>query len=75
MIQLSDVHKAFGDHQVLRGVDFSVARGEVVCLIGPSGSGKSTALRCINGLERFDRGAISVDEIALTDRTLPKVRA
>jgi len=74
MIKLSDLHKAFGEHKVLRGLTFSVAEGEVVCLIGPSGSGKSTALRCINGLERFDRGAIAVDGIALSDRTLKEIR-
>jgi len=74
MIELSCLHKAFGQHKVLRGVTFSVARAEVVCLIGPSGSGKSTALRCINGLERFDRGAITVDGVALGDRTLTEIR-
>lgn len=75
MIELSELHKAFGEHKVLRGLNFSVSEGEVVCLIGPSGSGKSTALRCINGLERFDRGAITVDGIALSDRTLTEVRS
>jgi polar amino acid transport system ATP-binding protein len=75
MIELSEVHKAFGEHKVLRGVSLSVAKGEVVCLIGPSGSGKSTALRCINGLERADRGAIIVDGIALSDRTMAEIRS
>ena len=74
MIEVSDVYKAFGEHKVLRGVSFSIAKGEVVCLIGPSRSGKSTALRCINGLERFDRGAITVDGFALSDRTLMEIR-
>ncbi|HTW67828.1 MAG TPA: amino acid ABC transporter ATP-binding protein [Bryobacteraceae bacterium] len=74
MIEVREIHKAFGEHQVLRGVTFSIAKGEVVCLIGPSGSGKSTALRCINGLERFDQGAIAVDGIALSDRTLREIR-
>ncbi|HUA17293.1 MAG TPA: amino acid ABC transporter ATP-binding protein [Bryobacteraceae bacterium] len=74
MIEVHDIHKAFGEHQVLRGVTFSIAKGEVVCLIGPSGSGKSTALRCINGLERFDRGVITVDGIALGDATLREIR-
>src|SRR5208337_5122387 len=74
MIELSELHKAFGEHEVLRGLTFSVAEGEVVCLIGPSESGKSTALRCINGLERFDRGMITVDGIALSDRTLTEIR-
>jgi polar amino acid transport system ATP-binding protein len=74
MIQITEVHKAFGENKVLRGVTFSIAKGEVVCLIGPSGSGKSTALRCINGLETFDRGTIAVDGIALSDRTLREIR-
>jgi polar amino acid transport system ATP-binding protein len=74
MIELSELHKAFGEREVLRGLTFSVAEGEVVCLIGPSGSGKSTALRCINGLERFDRGVITVDGIALSERTLTEIR-
>lgn len=74
MIQVSEVYKAFGEHKVLRGVTFSVAKGEVVCLIGPSGSGKSTALRCINGLERFDQGVVTVDGTLLTDQTLREIR-
>ncbi len=74
MIQVAEVYKAFGEHKVLRGVTFSVAKGEVVCLIGPSGSGKSTALRCINGLERFDQGVVRVDGILLTDQTLREIR-
>ncbi|HTR37652.1 MAG TPA: amino acid ABC transporter ATP-binding protein [Bryobacteraceae bacterium] len=74
MIEVREIHKAFGEHQVLRGVTFSVAKGEVICLIGPSGSGKSTALRCINGLERFDRGEVTVDGIPLGDATLREIR-
>ena len=74
MIEVAGIHKAFGEHKVLRGVTFSIAKGEVVCLIGPSGSGKSTALRCINGLERFDQGAVTVDGIALSDQTLGEIR-
>lgn len=60
MIQVEDVTKRFGALTVLRGMSFSVARGEVVCLIGPSGSGKSTMLRCMNFLERYDEGRITV---------------
>ena len=74
MIEVSEVHKAFGPHKVLRGNTLSIAKGEVVCLIGPSGSGKSTALRCINGLETFDRGAITVDGVALSERTVREIR-
>jgi polar amino acid transport system ATP-binding protein len=61
MIALRDVRKSFGDNLVLDGISLDVARGEVVCVIGPSGSGKSTLLRCINGLESYDDGEITVD--------------
>lgn len=74
MIDLYDIHKAFGANRVLEGVSFSVAAGEVVCLIGPSGSGKSTVLRCINGLESADAGQIVVDGHTLGSASLPTVR-
>jgi polar amino acid transport system ATP-binding protein len=72
MIDLREVHKSFGMHHVLRGVSASVAKGEVVCIIGPSGSGKSTILRCINGLESYDTGEILV-EGQKVDRNLPSI--
>ncbi|MDT7561868.1 MAG: polar amino acid transport system ATP-binding protein [Pseudonocardiales bacterium] len=56
-----NVHKSFGDTEVLKGIDLEVRRGEVMCLLGASGSGKSTFLRCINHLESPDRGYILVD--------------
>ncbi|MGV8846745.1 amino acid ABC transporter ATP-binding protein [Tessaracoccus sp.] len=62
MVQISGVHKLFGDLHVLRGVDLDVARGEVCVILGPSGSGKSTLLRCINELERISAGRIRVDD-------------
>ncbi|MFY3148445.1 amino acid ABC transporter ATP-binding protein [Achromobacter xylosoxidans] len=61
MIELKGVRKSFGSLEVLKGIDASVSKGEVVCVIGPSGSGKSTILRCINGLERYNSGRITVD--------------
>jgi polar amino acid transport system ATP-binding protein len=61
MVELRGVFKAFGALEVLHGVDLTVGRSEVVCIIGPSGSGKSTLLRCVNFLERHDRGEIRVD--------------
>src|ERR1700722_17957000 len=61
MIELARVSKSFGAHRVLRDVDFSVGRSEVVCLIGPSGSGKSTLLRCVNFLEPYDAGDLRID--------------
>ena len=57
-LELDDVHKRFGDNEVLRGVDLRVDEHQVVCLIGPSGCGKSTLLRCINGLETIEGGEI-----------------
>jgi polar amino acid transport system ATP-binding protein len=61
MVKAEAVHKRFGRLEVLSGIDLEVARGEVVVIIGPSGSGKSTLLRCINHLEKIDRGRLWVD--------------
>lgn len=61
MVEVHGVHKSYGGVEVLRGVNLTVARGEVTCLIGPSGSGKSTLLRCINHLEKHDAGELRVD--------------
>ena len=61
MIEAEDLHKSFGHIEVLKGVSLSVARGEVICVIGPSGSGKSTLLRCLNWLEVPERGLIRID--------------
>jgi ABC-type polar amino acid transport system ATPase subunit len=61
MVSARGVHKAFGRLEVLKGIDLTVQRGQVLCLIGPSGSGKSTFLRCINHLENIDGGELSVD--------------
>jgi ABC-type polar amino acid transport system ATPase subunit len=60
MIRIMDLHKSYGDLKVLRGIDLDVAKGEVVVVIGPSGSGKSTLLSCINFLEPFQRGEITI---------------
>ncbi len=65
IIQISDVHKHFGRVRALRGVSLDIAEGEVVVIVGPSGSGKSTLLRCINRLEEYDAGCITVDDIKL----------
>jgi polar amino acid transport system ATP-binding protein len=72
MIELTDVHKSFGENEVLKGITASVQKGEVVCIVGPSGSGKSTILRCINGLESYDRGEISVEGLKV-DRDAPSI--
>ena len=61
MIQVVDVHKSFGQLEVLKGINFSVKENEVVCILGASGSGKSTMLRCMNHLERITAGEIYID--------------
>lgn len=61
LVSIDGVHKFFGDHHVLKGIDMEVKEGEVSVLIGPSGSGKSTLLRCVNLLETIDAGRITVD--------------
>lgn len=67
-LQLENVHKSFGDNHVLKGIDLTVAKHEVICLIGASGSGKSTLLKCVNLLEPVDEGRIVVDDADITDR-------
>ena len=62
MIKVENIHKYFGELHVLKGVDFEVSEGEVVCIVGPSGSGKSTMLRCLNHLERITDGKIYIDD-------------
>ncbi|WP_028203942.1 amino acid ABC transporter ATP-binding protein [Paraburkholderia nodosa] len=61
MVRMTNVHKRFGLHDVLTDVSLSVRPGEVCCLVGPSGAGKSTLIRCINYLEKIDRGSIHVN--------------
>jgi polar amino acid transport system ATP-binding protein len=61
MVKAEGVHKRFGRLEVLKGIDLTVQRREVMCLLGPSGSGKSTFLRCINHLEKINSGRLSVD--------------
>ncbi len=66
-IDVQDLHKYFGDNEVLTGIDVHVDNGQVVCVIGPSGSGKSTLLRCINLLEIPTKGKIFVEGEEITD--------
>jgi len=61
ILEISNLHKRYGDVEVLKGVDCSMQRGDVVCVIGSSGSGKTTMLRCINMLEEFNDGTIRID--------------
>jgi polar amino acid transport system ATP-binding protein len=66
-IDVQDLHKYFGDNEVLKGIDFHVDNGQVVCVVGPSGSGKSTLLRCVNRLEEPTSGKVVVEGIDITD--------
>jgi len=77
MITIREVSKWFGTFQVLKRCSTEVAKGEVVVVCGPSGSGKSTLIKCVNGLEPFQEGTITVDGISVGDRKtdLPKLRA
>ena len=69
MIEIENVRKSFGSLEVLKGIDLTVQKGEVVTIIGGSGSGKSTLLTCINGLEPIDSGKITVDGIVVHARS------
>lgn len=77
MIQIEQVNKWYGDFQVLKDCSTSVAKGEVVVVCGPSGSGKSTLIKCVNGLEPFQEGNISVNDISVGDAgtNLPQLRS
>ena len=75
MIDIKGLYKAFGDNEVLKGIDLSIKEKEVVVIIGPSGSGKSTLLRCMNYLEEPTAGDITVDGIQLnSESNINKVR-
>jgi polar amino acid transport system ATP-binding protein len=67
LVEIKNLHKSFGSNHVLRGIDFTVEQGEVVCVIGPSGSGKSTLLRCVNLLEVPQEGQVFVRGAEITD--------
>jgi general L-amino acid transport system ATP-binding protein len=76
MIEVLGIDKFFGDFQALKDIDMKVGKQEVVVVIGPSGSGKSTLIRCINRLEKHDKGRILVDGVELTDdvRNIAEIR-
>lgn len=69
-VVLKDVHKSYGTHKVLNGIDLKINKSEIVCIIGPSGSGKSTILRCINALIPVDSGSIRVNGREVNDPNL-----
>ena len=69
MLELINIHKAFNNHKVLKGVNIKVKKGDVIVILGPSGSGKTTLLRCINFLERADKGEIIFDDLHVNVKT------
>lgn len=72
MIHLKNIRKSFGDNHVLRGIDITVKKGEVMVVLGPSGSGKTTMLRCINFLEHADAGTINISDLSVECRSASK---
>ncbi len=72
MLEIKNVHKSFGNNEILKGVDIKGEKGDIIVILGPSGSGKTTLLRCINFLERADRGTIDFDDIHTEFKTAAK---
>jgi polar amino acid transport system ATP-binding protein len=73
MVSIKDVHKSFGELEVLKGVSMDIMKGECVCIIGPSGSGKSTLIRCVNALNNIQKGSILVEGQEVNDPGLNKL--
>ena len=73
IVSIKDVHKSFGQLEVLKGVSMDVMKGEVICIIGPSGSGKSTLIRCINALNDIQGGSITLEGVDVHDPKLDKL--
>ena len=73
IVSIKDVHKSFGQLEVLKGVSMDVMKGEVICIIGPSGSGKSTLIRCINALNDIQGGAITLEGVDVHNPKLDKL--
>ncbi len=72
-VAIKDVHKSFGDLEVLKGVSMDIMKGECICIIGPSGSGKSTLIRCVNALNDIQQGSILVEGLEVNDPGLDKL--
>ncbi len=73
MVSIKEVHKSFGDLEVLKGVSMDIMKGECICIIGPSGSGKSTLIRCVNALNDIQKGSIKVEGQEVNDPDLDKL--
>lgn len=69
MLEIKNIHKSFGENEILKGVDLKIGKGDVVVILGPSGSGKTTLLRCINFLEKADEGHASFGDIEVNLKT------
>ena len=69
MIVINELHKSYGENEILKGIDLTVNKSEVVVVVGPSGSGKSTLLRCINYLEVPTKGTITIDKETINKKT------
>lgn len=74
MIRYENIHKVFGDLEVLKGINFEIGTGEVVCILGPSGSGKTTLLRCTNFLEKPTKGTVTIAEVSVDAEHADKKR-
>lgn len=72
MLEIKDIHKSFGNNEVIKGVDLTIDKGDVVVILGPSGSGKTTLLRCINFLESADSGSASFGELHVDLKSVSK---
>ncbi len=75
LLQAEDIHKSYGDTEILKGVSLSLERGQTKVIMGPSGTGKSTLLRCINHLTPPDRGTVRLEGVALDARNINRMRA
>jgi len=73
MVSIKDVHKSFGELEVLKGISMDIMKGECICIIGPSGSGKSTLIRCVNALNDIQQGSILVEGQEVNDPDLDKL--
>jgi polar amino acid transport system ATP-binding protein len=73
IVSIKDVHKSFGELEVLKGISMDVMKGEVICIIGPSGSGKSTLIRCVNALNDIQAGSIKVEGLEVNNPNLNKL--
>ncbi len=72
MLKVKNIHKSFGKHEVLKGIDLNVEKSDIIVILGPSGSGKTTLLKCINFLEKADEGSIDLDGIHADYKHPPK---